>query len=232
MATIVNSLSIIVTAMNESYSLKETVDGIIGLDLDFEYEIIIATSSRAREDCKDMANSLSTSHPKCVSVYYQHEPYVAAAILESAKLAKFDFIVVMAADGETPFEVIPLMIAKMGPGVDIVATSRWLSGGSFSDYGRGKWLANLFAQKICKILYPSNLTDYTFGFRLYKKDFLTTLNYQETRHPFFLESILLPLRVGAFCEEVAVNWRPREEGGTLARKMDIVGYFRPIFKNL
>ena len=228
----VDSLSVIVTAMDETTSLQETVAGIIDLALSIKTEIIIATSKRADANCIATARQLEGKYPNLVKVYIQKYPFVAAAITEAASISNSDYIVVMAADGETPYEAIPSMISKMIDGVDVVCTSRWIYENSFENYGRIKLILNRSAQILCKIFYPSNLTDYTFGFRLYKKKFLTNIKYKESRHPFFLESILIPIKLGANCVEVPVTWKPRIEGASLATKMDVVQYLRPILRNL
>jgi len=228
----IKNLTIIVTAMNESKSLEKTIIGIIGLDLKIDLEIIISTSKKASSDCLLSAKLLADQYPKNVKVYFQKEPFVAAAIIEASKLAQHDYIVVMAADGETPFETIPAMIFAMNENTDIVCTSRWVLDKSFENYGKIKLLVNQLAQIVCKIFYPSVLTDYTFGFRLYRKQFLTGPNFQERKHPFFLESVLIPIKIGARCVEIPVNWKPRIEGSSIATKLDILQYLRPVLKNI
>ena len=171
-------------------------------------------------------------YPKNVKVYFQDKPFVAAAIIEASKLARYDYIVVMAADGETPYETIPSMASAMNENTDIVCTSRWILEKSFENYGKIKLVINQLAQIMCKTFYPSMLTDYTFGFRLYRKQFLTVPDYQEKKHPFFLESILIPIKMGARCVEIPVNWKPRIEGSSIATKLDILQYLRPVLKNI
>lgn len=226
------NLTIIVTAMNEAESLEKTINGIIGLNLKIELEVIISTSKKASPDCLLSTKLLTDRYPKHVKVYFQKEPYVAAAIIEASKLAQNDFIIVMAADGETPYETIPSMISAMNEKIDIVCTSRWILEKSFENYGKIKLAINQLAQIICKTFYPSALTDYTFGFRLYRKLFLITPDFQEKKHPFFLESILIPIKMGARCVEIPVHWKPRVEGSSIATKLDILQYLRPVLRNI
>lgn len=226
------TLTIIVTAMNETTSLEKTINGIIALDLNIELELIIATSKKASSDCLHSAKLLADRYPKNVKVYFQKNPYVAAAIIEASKLAQHEYIVVMAADGETPYETIPSMIYAMNENIDIVCTSRWILKKSFENYGKVKLIINQLAQIMCKIFYPSLLTDYTFGFRLYRKQFLTSPEFKEKKHPFFLESILIPIKMGARCVEIPVNWKPRIEGSSIATKLIILQYLRPVLANL
>lgn len=226
------NLTIIVTAMNETKSLEKTINGIIALDLNLELEIIISTSKKASPDCLLSSKLIADRYPKNVKVYFQKKPFVAAAIIEASKLARHDYIVVMAADGETPCETIPSMISTMNENTDIVCTSRWILEKSFENYGKIKLVINQLAQIMCKTFYPSMLTDYTFGFRLYRKQFLTSLEFKEKKHPFFLESILIPIKIGARCVEIPVNWKPRIEGSSFATKLLILQYLRPVLANL
>ena len=57
-----------------------------------------------------------------------------------------------------------------------------------------------------------NLTDITFGYRLAPTELLQNINWEEVKHPFFLETALKPIRLGVTIHEIPVLWESRVEG--------------------
>jgi dolichol-phosphate mannosyltransferase len=221
-------LGIIVLAFNEVDSLEETIFQIQAWLHEIDYEIVISTSQHATIECQDMAKDLAQKYNQ-VSCYFQMKPFVAAAVLEVAQNSEAKFLVYMSADGETPAEAIPRMLEMQRlSDADVVSTSRWIKGGSFTNYGGVKYLTSLLAQQLCRLVYQSRLTEFTYGFRLYRSEILKNYNYREERHPFFLETLLVPLRLGYKIIEIPVKWVPRVEGETVVTLPTLVSYLRPL----
>lgn len=120
----------------------------------------------------------------------------------------------MAADLETnPLHVGQLIAAsRKNPG-SVICTSRWIHKGSFSaGYNSAKYIANFLFQLIFRSLYGTSLTDLTFGYRLMPTILAKSIRWEECFHPFFLETILKPLRLGVTAVEIPTNWVARCEG--------------------
>jgi hypothetical protein len=120
----------------------------------------------------------------------------------------------MSSDLETDPDSIPMMLDKIlkNPELDIVATSRWLDSRSFSGYGPLMLTFNYLFQKMLKIVTRKKLTDFTYAFRIYRADAIKNINWRESRHGFFLESLLIPLRNGVTVAEIPSKWSQRTEG--------------------
>ncbi len=221
-------IGIIVLAFNEVESLASTISE-IQLSLGSrDFEIVISTSRNGTLDCQKTAEQLALKYPN-VSCHFQVRPYVAAAVLEVAKELDSDFIIYMSADGETPAEAIPRMLEKQkSTNADIISASRWISGGSFSNYGGLKYLISLLAQQFCRVAYFSKLTEFTYGFRLYKSGILKNYEFLEQKHPFFLETLLVPIRAGHIIYEIPVQWQSRTEGDSVANIQTLISYLRPL----
>lgn len=221
-------LGIIVLAFNEVDSLETTIFQIQTSLLGIDYEIVISTSHKATLECQKMARDLARKHDR-VSCYFQVKPFVAAAVLEVVQNIDSQFLVYMSADGETPAEAIPRMLERQRlVGADVVSTSRWIKGGSFTNYGGVKYLTSFLAQQLCRLVYQSRLTEFTYGFRLYRSELLRNYKYHEQRHPFFLETLLVPLRAGYKISEIPVKWVPRVEGQTVVTLPTLISYLRPL----
>jgi glycosyltransferase involved in cell wall biosynthesis len=221
---------VIVLAFNEVESLRLTVNELHDL-LDINStRITISTSKRALPDCQNTAKELEIAYPN-VFVYFQKNPFVAAAVLEAVDQVDSKYVVYMSADKETPAELVPQLLATIeSSDFDIVAASRWINEGSFTDYGKLKYIISTGAQLLCKLLYSSRLTEFTYGFRIYKRVILKQFNYKESKHPFFLESLLVPLVLGSKTHEIPVRWKPRTEGESVATFRTWVSYLSPIIR--
>ena len=221
-------ITVVVTALDETTSLQETVRNVIeGLD-GVKFEIVISTSRLASPNCVDVARRLCQEN-SFLRLYFHTEPHVAAAILEVVKDVNSEFVAFMSSDGETPAEALPRMLKVIGnEKVDIVVASRWLKESKFIDYGLIKKFVSFCAQRVSGWLYRSNLTEFTFGYRIYKTTFLQKCKFVEKKHPFFLESLLVPLRLGASVKEVPVVWQPRTQGESVSSIRTIISYIRPL----
>ena len=223
-------LHVIVLAFNEVSALKLTIRELHNLlDIDSTH-ITISTSRRASPECQKTADYLETIYSN-VFVYYQKKPFVAAAVLEAIDQVASSYVVYMSADNETPASTVPLLLETIeANALDVVSASRWIDDGSFTGYGKLKYAISYGAQLICKLLYVSKLTEFTYGFRIYKSATLKNANFKESKHPFFLESLLVPLVLGAKTGEIPVHWEPRTEGESVATFRTWVSYLAPIIR--
>ena len=225
--------SIIIAAVNETFSLKETVNRTLALcDRADLAEFIIVMGKITTPECRRAAEEIHDSNCGVpVVLYDQKRPFVGPAYQESFLLAKGSHLVMMSADLETPPECVPLFIAgaKKHPG-DIVTASRWIKGGSFSGYSKVKWACNFVFQKLIGILFGSSNTDLTYGFRLFPTALMQKINWEETKHPFFLETALKPLRLGVRMYEVPAKWEARPEGESVNSFFHNFAYFKTAWR--
>lgn len=225
-----NKLGIIVLSFDEIKSLENTIHELNELPLGFIPDIVISTSVHANIKCQEMAIKLSSKY-RNVKILFQSKPFVAAAVLEANSILDSEYVIYMSADGETPTAAIPQMLLMIEDGsFDIVSTSRWVKGGGFDGYGIFKYCVSFLAQLLCKTLFLSKLTEFTYGFRIYRKEILSQLHFREAKHPFFLESLLVPLRLGFSIKEVPARYIHRTEGKSVVNLLTLISYLRPILR--
>ena len=66
----------------------------------------------------------------------------------------------------------------------------------------------------------------TYGYRLFPTALIKKIRWEELRHPFLLETIVKPLRLGIKVKEIPTAWKPRSEGSsqnTFARNFQYFG---------
>jgi glycosyltransferase involved in cell wall biosynthesis len=221
-------ISVLLPVMNEVHSLTKTVEIILEQNPNINFEFIIILSPRSTEPAVLNSKSLQASGLGNCSVIVQKYPGLGGAYAHGIEVASGDHILMIASDLETDPNLVKKMISESQQFPEsIITTTRWVGDSSgFASYGRIKKALNYVFQKWISFLYRTDLTDYTFGFRLYPSQALTKVRWQTTNFAFLLESILVPLKRGFRAIEIPHYWRPREEGDSNNKLSYFVDYFR------
>jgi hypothetical protein len=207
------SASIILPVINETTSLRQTVDILLRDVKGKIKELIVVVCKRTTPESMAVIEELRSQHGELIVVLEQKLPFLGGALRDAFDIALGSHVVIMASDLETnPDEVATLIDeAEKNPSA-IVTTSRWIQGGEFHGYSKIKLLCNWVFQHFFSILYSTHLTDMTFGFRIFPTKLVQAINWEEVRHPFNLESIVKPLRLGVKVIEIPSIWYARIEG--------------------
>ncbi len=208
--------SILLPAMDETYSLRETLETIVRTNAREDLaEFLILLCDRTSEDTRAVAEKLNAEYGETIPVriHDQSLPFVGGAIREGIDLAKGTHVVMMSSDLETPPEVVKDLIARAKASPDrIITASRWIGSGGFSGYSRIKLICNWIFEHGIALLYGVRLTDMTYAYRIFPTGLMKSIRWEELRHPFFLETAVKPLRLGVGFEEVPAKWTARTEG--------------------
>ncbi|NLP47378.1 MAG: glycosyltransferase family 2 protein [Clostridiales bacterium] len=226
------SLSVVITAVNETKSLKDNVDVLLKTcDKNDLKEIIIVLSKKASGECletvKDIKNSSSTV--PLVS-FFQEEPGLGRAIHEAMKRATGSHVVYLTADGDTDPYLVENMVklSKKNPRA-VVLASRWVKGGGFEGYGFFNRLLNRIFNLIVQILYLTRLSDLTYAYRLAPTDLSLSVKWDSASSSVGLETNLRMLRLGYEFIELPAVWRVRQEGKSSNSFLNKLGYLRYVF---
>lgn len=199
------SLSAVLPTLDETHSLTHTIECLVGDLRDDLAQIIIIVYDRTTETALEHANSAVEKYPDLVSIHWQDKPFFGGAILKAFEVSVGSHTILMAPDLETKPEDAPVLVAAAKANPDaVINASRW-AGGGFEGYSKVKLLANWVFQKIFAVLYGVALTDMTFGYRILPTYLTKTMNWEESRHPFVLETIVKPLRLGVRAVEVPTS---------------------------
>ncbi|UCC98339.1 MAG: glycosyltransferase [Phycisphaerales bacterium] len=224
-------ISFILPVLNETYSLRQTVDTIFELARADLHEALIITAERTTPESLVVVETIKKEYGARVRVHKQTLPFLGGAMQEAFEIASGEHVMLMASDLETDPAMIPAFIDKVREGCwDIVAASRWLKGGGFEGYSKTKLILNYLFQKIFRILYRTTVTDLTYAYRLYRKSVLEPMRWEELKHPFLLECLLKPLRCGARITEIPCTWRARTEGTSAGVFIGTFAYLRIALK--
>lgn len=219
--------TIILPVLNETYSLRQTVERLertAGPELK-EYIIVVCdrTTDAARTTVEETAERLGS---RC-RIHEQVLPFIGGAMREAFDLATSSHTVMMSSDLETPPEVVADFIAGVRKRPDsIVTASRWIKGGGFSGYNPVKLIANFVFQRTFSMIYGAALTDMTYAYRIFPTRLLQAIAWEELKHPFFLETAIKPLRLGVKISEVPAKWEARVEGESVNPFFSNFAYFK------
>ncbi len=224
------NVSIILPVIDETVSLRKTVDVLLAENRPDIGEILIVACNKTSNEALAVCNALASEHKELVSVRFQKRPYLGGAMRDAFEWARGTHVLMMASDLETDPATAKDLIAKAKEGYDIVTATRWSQTGGFQGYSHVKYALNWIFQQIFRLLYGVSLSDLTYGFRIFKAEWVKKIAWEELRHAFLLETMLKPLRLGARVVEIPSVWRTREEGNSHNPFLQNFVYFRTAFK--
>lgn len=152
------NISIILPAKNESAAIGVTLAGIRQQYSDAEVIVVNDGSTDNTAVVAEAAGARVVHHP--------YSKGNGAAIKSGARAATGDVIVFMDADGQHNPEDIPLLLACLDKGHDMVVGAR--QNGSQASVGRG--LANGLYNKLATYMTGHRIEDLTSGFRAVRAD--------------------------------------------------------------
>ena len=227
--------TIILPAINETYSFEKTVDIILETCRREDIkEFIAVVCERTTKSCLE---SIEKSKGKCISmnmpfsILWQKRPFAGGAVQDAIDISKGSHLIMMSTDLETdPYTVSELIEEEKKHPEDITTASRWLKGGSFSGYDKKKEFLNFIFQHIFSIYYGIKMTDITYGYRIFPTLIMQQIKWEEMRHPFYIETALKPVRLGMKMHEIPTKWIAREEGESQNTFIQTFAYIRPALK--
>lgn len=230
--SIFNQVSIIIPAINETYLLRQTVEIITETCKSKDIvEILIVLCARSTKECLATAETLK-QEPRSIPVktYIQIEPFIGKAYQESFAVASGSHVIIMSADMETdPNQIKDFIETQKNHPDAVITASRWGQRNGFSGYNKIKLVLNYIFNKMLSILYLSSLSDMTFGYKSFPRYLVTAIDWKESKHPFFLELALKPLRLGVEFYEIHSKWKARTEGKSQNSFFQNFKYFKVVF---
>jgi glycosyltransferase involved in cell wall biosynthesis len=226
-------LSILLPTIDETDSLIKTIDIIFQENKKNIHEVIIIisekkTTSQSIEVIENLKNKFSQ-----IKVLKQKRSMLGGAIRDGFEYCSGTHVVLMASDYETdPSEIKNFISLSLLNPLSIITGNRWIKGGEFKEYNMFKFIFNFFFQRMFSLLFKTNLTDLTFGYRLFPTNIIKKINWEETNHAFLFETIVKPLKLKINVIEIPSSWKKNNESSSNFRLHFYLDYFRIGFKTL
>jgi dolichol-phosphate mannosyltransferase len=226
-------LSIVVTVYSETFSIRETVEILLGRDRGYTKEIILLVSPRASAESLAICRECVNRDPRVKILIQKNNPGIGWAYREGMQAATGNFVALMAADLETEPAAVDRMVDKiLETGCDGVIANRWLPGGGFTNYDPVKFVLNWIFQRVFQILFWTKLGDLTFGFKILSKKIADSIEWQGTLHEICIETTVKPIKQGYRIKQIPSVWIGRREGRSVNTFLRNFRYVKLAFKTL
>ena len=144
-----------------------------------------------------------------------------------------EIIISMDADfSHNPQKIIELVQA-INAGADVAVGSRKILGGKIVGWNRWRKFCSAGAMITAQLILGIKTKDLTSGFRAYRREVLTAINWNEIKsngYSFLEELIYLIERKNFKIEEVPIIFYDRKLGRSKLSKTEIIKFFITIFK--
>lgn len=229
------NVSILLPALNETFSFEETVQIILEECAKQDLrELIAIVCDRSTKEClASIEKSKKASETAGVEfqILWQTTPGAGGALRDGIDIAKGSHIISMSTDLETnPHSVQELIEQEKQAPDGIVTTSRWLKKGSFQGYNKTKYVLNFLFQKMFSLYYGVYLTDLTYSYQIAPAKLYKSIRWEQRKHPFFLELTLKPVRLKVPFREIPTDWVARQEGESQNTLLQTFKYLPIAFK--
>jgi glycosyltransferase involved in cell wall biosynthesis len=197
-------ISIILPAMNEEKTIGNCIERIReGLArCDLTAEIVVSDSSSDRTPEIALSMGARVVHP-------ENRGY-GNAYLEGFRQSRGDIIVIGDSDGTYDFSELPLLVAPLFKGADMVVGSRFrgtIEKGSMP--ALHYYIGNPLLTKILNLAFNTHYSDTHSGFRAIKRSAWESLNLRSTGMEFASEMLVMASIRGLRVEEVPISYNPR-----------------------
>ena len=200
-------LSIVVPVYNEEKNLPELFDQILSTlkDVDYDWDLTFVDDG-SQDHSKDVMKDLQSKHPNRVrNIMFRRNYGQTAAIVAGIDHSDGDIVILMDADLQNDPADIPVLLAEMDKGYDVV--SGWRK--DRQDNAITRTLPSHIANKLISSATGVELHDYGCTLKAYRRDVLDNINLYGEMHRFIP---VFANDVGAKISEVVVRHHPRKHG--------------------
>jgi len=198
-------VSVILPAFDEEHTIGSCLSKIqkVFLESNTQGEIIVADSSTDRTDEIALSMGAIVIHPK--------KSGYGNAYLAAFEQAQGQYIVMGDSDDTYDFLEIPLLLAPLKNGADLVIGSRFngtIHSGSMTALHR--YIGNPLLTWMVNLIFHTRFSDTHSGFRAITKEALTRLNIKTGGMEFASEMLIMASKENLRIKEVPINYYPRK----------------------
>jgi len=225
------TLSIIIPTYNERENIGILIKKIHHVlnTIGIYYEIIIVDDN-SPDGTADFAEELSKTYPLRV-IRRPGKLGLSSAVLDGFKVSQGRFIAVMDADLQHPPEVLLNMLKElMSDKCDIVIASRYVKGGSVSEWSLIRRLVSWGAILIARVLLPNvrGIKDPMSGYFMFKREVIEgSINEMNPKGFKILLEVLVKGKVEKVCE-IPYTFGKRYWGKSKLGFGEIINYLRHV----
>ena len=207
-------LSVVIPARDEADSIGETVDSLVTVLARecCDYEILVVDDA-STDTTTDVVAGIAADNGNVRCVASHLPPGFGHAVRAGLELFRGDAVTIVMADGSDDPEDVVRYLRLLEAGHHCVFGSRFMRGGSVSDYPRFKLVINRLANWAVRALFRHGLDDTTNAFKAYRREVIDSVQPLVSNH--FNLTVELPLKAivrGHSYVICPISWRGRTAG--------------------
>ncbi len=225
------NLTIMMGAVTETDSLRETVDTILRVcNTEDICEIIICYARHVLPETLEVIKDIEKNCKQVPVVAVEQIRPFMGCVQDAIDIARGSHCILVASDMALDLSGLPVLIEKTKKEPDVIhSLSRWMKGCEFHGYGRIRKVANFLAQKLLSVMYLRNMTDFTIPVQIAPSELYKSINFEEEGFPLLLEMVLKPIRLGYKFTEIPTNCYSRKEGKSSNSFKQTFSYLKTAF---
>lgn len=226
-------LSVILPTYNESQNIISVIESIASaLPENFAAEIIVVDDNSpdgTGDIVQDYARRIAGGRLQIEVIRRPSKLGLSSAILEGARGATGEVVVVMDSDMSHPPQTIPHMVEEMHKSkCDIVVASRYIKGGAVSGWPFKRKIMSKGATKIARYSLGIRIKDPMSGFFAFRRHIINGIKFDSIGYKMLLE--ILVKAKGARVREIPYTFINRRFGSSKLDSKVAIGYFRAVWK--
>jgi dolichol-phosphate mannosyltransferase len=216
-------LSVVIPAHNEEASIAATVNAVTEKlqSESIDYEIVCVDDASA-DRTSEIIRGLAAEDARVV---YLRNPYrngFGFAVRAGFDVFTGDAVAIMMADlSDSPDDLVSYY-RLLDRGYDCAFGSRFIPGGSTTDYPLPKLVVNRFVNILIKLMFGHGYNDTTNAFKAYRREVIDTVQPLLSHH--FNLTVELPLKAivrGHSYAVIPISWRNRASGESKLRLQEM-----------
>ena len=226
-------LSVILPTYNESQNIISVIESIASaLSENFAAEIIVVDDNSpdgTGDIVQDYARRVAGGRLQIGVIRRPSKLGLSSAILEGARGATGEVVVVMDSDMSHPPQTIPHMVEEMHRSkCDIVVASRYIKGGAVSGWPFKRKIMSKGATKIARYSLGIRIKDPMSGFFAFRRHIINGIKFDSIGYKMLLE--ILVKAKGARVREIPYTFINRRFGSSKLDSKVAIDYFRAVWK--
>ena len=216
---------VILPTFEERATIEQVLRGVRKAPHDVD---VVVVDDSSPDGTAALVRDVMSTEPHIRLVERPHRSGLASAYLHGFRLALdegYDLVVEMDSDlSHDPVE-LPRLLDAAAQGADLVVGSRYVPGGSVTNWSRGRVALSRAGNTYARLMLGIPLHDATSGFRVYRSGLLEDLvadPIASEGYGFQIELVMRSWQLGATLSEAPITFREREHGHSKLSKRIVV----------
>ena len=212
-----------------TYEERETIEWVLARLLALpEHVDVLVVDDSSPDGTGELVRAVAEDEPRVRLMERHRKSGLGSAYLDGFRVGldgEYDLLVEMDSDLSHQPEELSALLAAATAGHDLAIGSRYVPGGSVSDWSRARVALSKAGNAYARLMLSLPIRDATSGYRVYRRDVLSELASREFHsdgYGFQIELVMRAWNAGFDVAEVPITFREREHGHSKISKAIIL----------